>query len=131
MPLKSDPSTWTDARHRRGLAGEELAKRYLCSTGWQVLHHRFRMGRLEIDLVARKGQLVIFVEVKTRWSGTFGHPYHAVTWAKRREIARVAWSWIDRHGRPDYAYRFDVIGVRMSSSGRPILDHLEDAFRVT
>ncbi len=130
MPLKSDPSTWTDPRHLRGLAGEELAKRYLQATGWTVLHHRFRMGRLEVDLVARKGTLVAFVEVKTRWSGAFGSPLLAVTWAKRREIVRVARAWIERHGKPDDAYRFDVIGITISPAGRPVLDHTKDAFRV-
>ncbi len=130
MPLKSDPSTWTDPRHLRGLAGEELAKRYLQATGWTVLQHRFRMGRLEVDLVARKGTLVAFVEVKTRWSGAFGSPLLAVTWAKRREIVRVARAWIERHGKPDDAYRFDVIGITISPAGRPVLDHIEDAFRV-
>jgi putative endonuclease len=130
MPLKSDPSSWTDPRHIRGLAGEELAKRYLQATGWTIVDHRFRMGRLEVDLVARKGSLVAFLEVKTRWSSAFGSPLLAVNWAKRREIVRVAKAWIDRHGRPDDAYRFDVIGVTVSSSGRPVLDHVEDAFRV-
>jgi len=129
MSLKSDPSTWTDPRHLRGLAGEELAKRYLQATGWTIVHHRFRMGRLEVDLVARKGSLVAFLEVKTRWSSAFGSPLLAVTWAKRREIVRVARAWIDRHGRPDDAYRFDVIGITLSPAGRPVLDHVEDAFR--
>jgi putative endonuclease len=88
------------------------------------------MGRLEIDLVARRDRLVAFVEVKTRWSAEFGHPTEAVTWAKRREIARVASAWIDRHGRPDDVYRFDVIGVTLSTAGPHRLEHVEDAFRV-
>ena len=87
------------------------------------------MGRLEVDLVARKGHLVAFLEVKTRWTGQFGSPLQAVTWAKRREIIRVARSWVDRHGRPDDAYRFDVIGITMGRGEPPRLDHVEDAFR--
>lgn len=129
MPIKSDPRSWTDPRHRRGLEGEEAARRYLEAAGWRVLAHRFRLGRWEVDLVARKGLLVAFVEVKTRWSRAFGSPLEAVTWAKRREIARVARGWIDRHGRPDYAYRFDLIGVTLSRSGRTRIEHIEDAFR--
>jgi putative endonuclease len=129
MPLKSDPTAWSDPRHVRGLEGELLAIRHLRSTGWRILDHRFRMGRLEIDLVARKGHLVGFFEVKTRWTGAFGSPLQAVTWAKRREIVRVARAWVDRHGRPDDAYRFDVIGITMRKGTPPKLDHIEDAFR--
>ncbi len=129
MPVKSDPQEWKDPRHRRGLEGEEAAKQYLEARGWEVTDHRFRMGRLEIDLVARKGSLVAFVEVKTRWGSRFGSPLEAVTWAKRREIVRVASAWMDRRGRPDDTYRFDVIGVTLSTSGRHRIDHVEDAFR--
>jgi putative endonuclease len=130
VPIKSDPSTWTDPRHVRGLEGEERAIEYLRASGWRILEHRFRMGRLEIDLVARKGQLVAFFEVKTRWGRRYGTPLQAVTWSKRREIVRVASAWVDRHGTPDDAYRFDVIGVTLSPRGRCRLEHVEDAFRV-
>ncbi len=128
MPIKSDPSTWTDIRHRRGLEGEELAKEYLEARGWQVLEHRFRMGRLEIDLIAKRKAVVAFIEVKTRFSKQFGSPLEAVTWAKQREIVRVASVWIDRHPLPGVAYRFDVIGV-MFEKGRPHIEHVQDAFR--
>ncbi|MDH3455969.1 MAG: YraN family protein [Gemmatimonadota bacterium] len=130
MPIKSDPSTWTDPRHVRGLQGEELAMQYLKATGWKILEHRFRMGRLEVDLVARKGHLVAFLEVKTRWGSRFGSPLEAIRWGKRREIVRVANAWVDRHGSPDDAYRFDVIGVTLSPRGRYRLEHVEDAFRI-
>jgi len=130
MSIKSDPSTWTDPRHVRGLQGEELAIQYLKATGWRILEHRFRMGRLEVDLVARKGHLVAFFEVKTRWGARFGTTSQAVTWAKRREIVRVANAWVDRHGLPDDAYRFDVIGVTLSAKGKFRLEHIADAFRV-
>ena len=128
MPIKSDPSRWTDIRHKRGLEGEELAKEYLKARGWQVLEHRFRMGRLEIDLIAKRNAIVAFIEVKTRFSKKFGSPLEAVTWAKQREIVRVASAWIDRHPLPEVAYRFDVIGV-MFEKGHPHIEHVQDAFR--
>src|SRR5687767_15013018 len=98
MPLKSDPRAWKDLRHREGVAGERAAGRYLEHCGWKILAHRFRMGRLEVDLVARRDDVVAFVEVKTRRSNRFGSPFQAVTWSKQREIARVARAWMDRHG---------------------------------
>ena len=130
MPLKSDPTTWKDPRHRRGVEGEAAAWEFLAERGWVLSSHRFRLGRLEVDLIVRKGSLVAFVEVKTRRGSAFGSPLEAVTWHKKREIVRVAHGWMDRHGRPGDVYRFDVIGVTLSSSGPHRIRHVEDAFRV-
>ena len=91
--------------------------------------HRFRIGRLEIDLIVRKGPVVAFVEVKTRRSAVFGSPLEAVTWAKQREIAKVASGWMDRHGSPTDEFRFDVVGVTLTSAGQANVQHVEDAFR--
>jgi putative endonuclease len=110
------------------LAGERAAIRFLEARGWRIMDHRFRMGRLEIDLVARRDGVVAFVEVKTRRGDAFGSPLEAVRWAKRREISRVASAWVDRHGRTGDLYRFDVIGVT-SSACRTRIEHVEDAFR--
>ncbi len=129
MPIKSDPDSWTDPRHRRGLAGEREAMEYLRARGWEVLDHRFRMGRLEIDLVVRRGCLVAFIEVKTRSGAGFGSPAEAVTWSKRREIVRVARAWMDRHGRTGDVYRFDVIGILGAETRAARVQHIEDAFR--
>lgn len=129
MPLKSDPAGWKDPRHKRGLRGEEEAKQYLRAAGWTVTDHRFRMGRLEIDLVVRKGSLVAFIEVKTRRGTAFGTPLEAVGWVKKREIVRVARAWMDRFGQTADVYRFDVIGVTIDQANRVVLEHIEDAFR--
>ncbi|HEY2825199.1 MAG TPA: YraN family protein [Gemmatimonadales bacterium] len=129
MSLKSDPRTWTDQRHLRGLEGERVAARYLLARGWRLEAHRFRMGRLEIDLVMRRLDLVAFVEVKTRETNRYGSAVEAVTWTKRREIERVAQAWIDRHGRRSDTYRLDVIGVTLHSPGGPTVVHVPDAFR--
>lgn len=122
--LRTDPSTWQDPRHRDGLAGELQAIQYLVSQGWFVIAHRWRVGRIEIDLVVRRGKLVAFVEVKTRRGDAFGSPFEAVTAAKRREIVKAARAWTDRYGVPDDIYRFDCIAMQNNK-----LTHLEDAFR--
>jgi putative endonuclease len=122
--VHSDPSQWTDPRHQRGLAAEEQAIRYLQSRGWDILSHRFRVGRVEVDLIARRGALVAFVEVKARRGAAFGSPFEAVTGGKRRDIVKAARVWMDRFGRPDDVYRFDCIGIVDNN-----LEHLEDAFR--
>ena len=129
MSLKSDPKTWTDERHKRGLEGERVAARYLLARGWQLEAHRFRMGRLEIDLIMRRLNLVAFVEVKTRRTTSYGSAVEAVTWTKRREIERVALAWVDRRGRLNDTYRFDMIGVTLNEQGPPTVIHVPDAFR--
>src|SRR6266496_6400982 len=86
--VRSDPADWSDPRHRLGVAGEEQAIRYLQSRGWEVVSHRFRVGRIELDLVARRGHLVAFFEVKARRGTAFGSPFEAITGAKRREIVK-------------------------------------------
>ena len=122
--IHSDPAGWKDPRQRLGLAAEEQAIRYLQSRGWEILNHRFRVGRIELDLVARRGHLVAFVEVKARRGTAFGSPLEAVTGAKRREIVKAARCWMDRHGRAPDVYRFDCIAIVDNK-----LAHLEDAFR--
>jgi putative endonuclease len=122
--VRSDPTEWTDDRHKRGLAGEEQAIQYLLSRGWHILAHRFRVGHKEIDLIARQGSLVAFIEVKARRGAAFGSPLEAVTGAKRRELVKAARVWVDRHGRPADVYRFDCIALIDNK-----LEHLADAFR--
>jgi len=93
------------------------------------LAHRFRIGRHEIDLIVRKGEIVAFVEVKTRRSAVFGSPLEAVRWAQQRQIARVAEVWMDRHGSPLDVFRFDVVGVTLTGGGSARVQHVPDAFR--
>jgi putative endonuclease len=122
--IRSDPADWTDPRHQRGLAAEEQAMRYLQSCGWEIMAHRFRVGRVEVDIVARRGCLVAFIEVKARRGEAFGSPLEAITGAKRREIVKAARVWVDRCGRPSDVYRFDCIALTDNK-----LEHLADAFR--
>ena len=113
-----------------GDRGEELAAQHLARAGWTVTHRNFRLGHREIDLVARRGEVVAFVEVKTRSGLGYGHPLEAITAKKRREIERVAAVWIDRHGRPDDVYRFDAVAVLVEGGGEPRVEHVEDAWRM-
>ena len=122
--VRSDPGDWSDERHRLGVAAEERAIGFLQSRGWTVIAHRFRAGRVEIDLIARRGALVAFIEVKSRRGDGFGSPLEAVTGAKRREIVKAARAWVDRCGRPSDIYRFDCIAIQNNE-----FQHLEDAFR--
>ena len=113
-----------------GDRGEEMAARFLERAGWIIEDRNFRMGRKEIDLVVRRGELVAFVEVKTRAGLGYGHPLEAITWKKRREIQQVAATWIDRKGRPEDSYRFDAVAVQVHAGREPLIEHVEDAWRM-
>ncbi|HEU4698129.1 MAG TPA: YraN family protein [Gemmatimonadales bacterium] len=121
---------WEDPRHRAGLWGERVAMAFLTSCGWSIEAHRFRLGRHDVDVVARRGWTVAFVEVKTRRSDAFGSPFEAIGWEKRRVLARVAALWRLRHGQPGDVYRFDVIGIRRRPGQPPEVEHLADAWRL-
>jgi putative endonuclease len=112
-----------------GRWGEAWAARHLERRGFRILHRNFRFHRNEIDLIARRGRLVVFVEVKSRTGAGYGHPLEAVTAAKRREIGRVAQAWIQRHGRPGDEYRFDAVAVWRRRQGPPSVEHVEGAWR--
>jgi putative endonuclease len=121
-------SEWTDARHRRGYAGEKAAISHLLRLGWRIEAHRFRLGHHDLDVVARMGSLVAFIEVKTRRSSRFGQAVEAVGGRKQAIMARLAELWRVRFGLPGDRYRFDVIAVEESSTS-PQLTHIEDAWR--
>ena len=122
---------WTDARHRRGYAGEKAAISHLLRLGWRIEAHRFRLGHHDLDVVARMGSLVAFIEVKTRRSSRFGQAVEAVGARKQAVMARLAQLWRLRFGLPGDRYRFDVIAVEEQgeSSTSPQLTHIEDAWR--
>ncbi|TXD38317.1 YraN family protein [Lujinxingia vulgaris] len=116
-----------------GLAGEDLARRYLERNGWSIEAHNVRSRHGELDLVACKelpgdqGVLVAFVEVKSRRRCDRFSPALAVSYRKRRTIARLAHRYICQRRRTGARYRFDVITVDFSK--RPAaIQHIEGAF---
>jgi len=117
------------ARQALGELGERVAARWLVRAGWRVIAHRFRSGHRDVDLIVERGGTVAFVEVKARRTAGAGGPVAAVGWRKQRELVRSAQVWISRHGAPDRAYRFDVIGVLIEGP-RARVRHVENAFSV-
>jgi putative endonuclease len=120
----------THPPHALGRHGEQLAHAYLEANGWTVAARNYRFGRREVDLVARRGRMVAFVEVKTRAAEGFGAPEDAVTRLKRREIEAVAREYLWRHRLEDVDVRFDVIAILRGRGRRPLrIEHFEDAWR--
>ncbi len=117
------------ARQALGELGERVASRWLRARGWRVLATRWRIGHRDIDLIVAREATVAFVEVKARRAGDCGGPLAAVGWRKQRELMRSAMVWVDRHGRPQTEYRFDVFGVLLAG-GVVRVRHVENAFAV-
>ena len=117
--------------HDFGRSCETLAARHLEENGWQILERNYRAGHREIDLIARRGDCIAFIEVKGRHTRTQGDPLEAITWRKRREIERVARQWLARSGNPRLTCRFDAIAIRVGPEGAPELEHVPDAWRLT
>ena len=122
--LKTDPSTWTDARHRAGVEAEITAAELLRGQGYEILEHRYRFHRHDVDLVARFGATVVFVEVRARSSDRFGSAASSVTARKQALLARSAASWLQKHGLPGDTARFDVVAVQGDR-----IEWLQGAFR--
>jgi putative endonuclease len=110
-----------------GKRGEDLAHRYLRKVGFTVVARNYRPGAdSEVDIVARRGDLLVFVEVKTRTSAESGHPDRAIDLEKQKHIARAARSYVTRAGIEWNRVRFDTIAIVLSHP--PSIMHQEDAF---
>jgi putative endonuclease len=119
----------TDARQALGKRGEDLACRELERRGYAIVARRFRVRSGELDIVARDGATLVFVEVKARVGRRFGEAAEAVTPLKQLRMARLAGEYLARHGSPDCACRFDVIAIHFDNvDGRPDIQVIQNAF---
>ena len=111
-----------------GQAGEELAADYLKRLGYELLGRNYRCRGGEVDIVARDGATLVFVEVKTRRSTAFGLPQQAVTQFKQRQIARAAQTWLAQHRKHGTSARFDVLSVLLLPDRPAEIEHITNAF---
>ena len=106
------PGTGRRGRRADGLLAEEAAAEYLAGQGYALLARNYATRFGEIDLILRKGDLLVFAEVKYRKSSHLQHPLEAVDRRKMRRIACTALIWLERNGYPaDTRCRFDVVGI--------------------
>lgn len=124
------PTSGMARSHEFGQSCEDLAATTLRAAGWTILARNYRFRRAEIDIIARRADVVAFVEVKGRRGSGYGDPLHAITAAKRSEIERVARVWIEKNRARGVRYRFDAIAVRQDGPGEAEIEHLEDAWRL-
>jgi putative endonuclease len=110
-----------------GFEGQREAERYLAGRGMELLAANFRVPSGEIDLVARDGEYIAFIEVKYRKNTQYGLPREAVDARKQRRIRRTALHYIARKQLDGQDFRFDVIELLETPKGLQI-NHIENAF---
>src|SRR6185436_9232029 len=101
----------SEARQSLGNLGEDLACAELERRGYAILARRYRRRGGELDVIARDGRTVVFVEVKTREGGEFGAGSDAVTALKRRRMANIAMDYLVRYRLTECPCRFDVMSI--------------------
>ena len=124
---KKDRGNVIGERRELGITGESLAVKALKKKGYHIvaLNHRSKLG--EIDIIAKEGDSLAFVEVKTRRTSHFGDPKMAVTQDKQRKISMVALDYLKKSGQMDEKARFDVVAIRLIQ-GHPEIEIIKNAF---
>ena len=118
----------TLARQEFGRHGEQLACDAIEQRGYVVLERRYRRRTGELDIVAKHGDYLVFVEVKARSDRSFGDPEEAVTAQKQHRMVELATDYLARNGLSEVPCRFDVVAIS-TESDPPAITILEDAFR--
>lgn len=115
-----------------GDRGERAARRYLRRLRYRILARDWRSRLGQIDLVALDGDVVVFVEVKTRSGTEAGHPAESITPQKQRQLTRLALQFLKRHRLLEKSARFDVLAVHWPPGARrPRIEHIRNAFECT
>ncbi len=112
-----------------GRLGEQLAAKYLIDNGYLILDQNYRTKLGELDIIANKDHVIIFIEVKTRTSNTFGTPSESVNYKKQKTIQKLSQQYIlhKKLNHEFWIYRYDVIEVRIINKKYKI-DHITNAF---
>lgn len=113
-------------RARLGSEGEQLVASHLAAAGFQIVACNVQIGRLELDVIARRDDLTVFCEVRTRASRAFVDPIETIDARKQRRIRAAAAAWLARHGQTGQV-RFDAASVVLNADERT-LTYYEDAF---
>lgn len=115
------------AKHiETGAKGEDTAAAYLIRKGYAILQRNWKADRCEIDIIARQGDIIVFVEVKARSNAVYGWPEDAVSEAKQENIANAAEAFLLAHNM-DNEIRFDIVSVISAEKGAQVY-HIQDAF---
>lgn len=117
-------------KNRLGKWGEELAAAYLIGEGYEMRERNYRTEYGEVDLIASKGNMIAFVEVKTRSGDRYGMPEEGVTAEKQEHMIAAAMAYLQENPEHEGDWRIDVIAIRKTSpGGKPEIEHFENAIQ--
>ncbi|MBP7184505.1 MAG: YraN family protein, partial [Saprospiraceae bacterium] len=111
----------------KGILGEELACNFLVKKGYSILERNWRYKKAEIDIIAMKDDVLIFIEVKTRKNANFGNPEEFVSEKKQKFMLEAAPIYMEKINH-EWEIRFDIIGIVLRESVTLDIVHIEDAF---
>jgi len=117
-----------DTPHALGRSGEEIALRFLKNKKYKIITKNYRLFRGEIDIIAQKRNILVFVEVKTRRSKNFGFPEESVTPSKQQQIKKIAQGFLVKNNLQDIECRFDVISLSFNDNEKFSIYHIKNAF---
>jgi len=110
-----------------GNKGEDLACQHLIALGYNILERQWRFSKLEIDIIAKDGDILVFVEVKTKSYNYYGEPEESVSKRKESLIIDGAFQYMEKVHH-EWEIRFDIISILMDRDKNPIIRHFKDAF---
>ena len=116
-------------KHSIGMQGQTAAKQFLTDKGFKIIKENYRLRSSEIDIIAKDGDYVVFVEVKFRKGLSHGLPRESVGSAKQRKIIKAAMHYIQATQEAEQDYRFDVVEI-LEKEGKLYANHIENAFWV-
>lgn len=108
-----------------GKLGEDIATVYLKDLGYEILIRNWRFNRVELDIVARIDSTLVFCEVKTRRSTSYGNPSDAITPLKLQHIRTAALHWLTNHQTRHQGIRFDAISVIYRNGNPATICHIK------
>lgn len=111
-----------------GSKGEDIAAVFLKDKGYKIISRNYKTPIGEIDIIAKDGEILVFVEVKTRSDNSFGYPFEAVNAKKQQKLKNLALFYLKKQ-KKNYPVRFDVLSIRINNSKKEI-EHIKDAFEV-
>lgn len=113
-----------------GARGEALAWNFLRKRGYSILEKNYRTRFGEVDIIAEKEGVVVFLEVKTRRDHQFGFPEESVDWRKREKLTRVAEAYLQTSRLEHRPARFDILSITWDGRSEPCFSLIEDAFTI-
>lgn len=119
-----------ESRATVGKRGEDIAEAFLKGRKYRIIERNFSCQSGEIDIIAREGDTLVFVEVKTRNSLQYGVPQLAVTPFKQRQISKAALTWLAKKKLDDAESRFDVVAILLREHDLPSIEHIRNAFEL-